>query len=120
MWGHLKSNDDYDTITDCTAANLTTYYDSGASTPTEVTAGKYVVHRLGVYAGSGERVWFRGQAMYDSMILATAGMLTEPFEMADWAADAAQISPVAYIIARKGEAVFETNGTYCKIIPWVG
>ena len=118
IWGHLRATSIYDNITDCTAANLTSYYDSGAGTPTAMATGKYAVHRIGVYAGSNEHVWFRGQAEYASMEEAVAARLTEAFVYAAWADDARQIAPVTFVIARKGETAFAANGTYCKILPW--
>lgn len=118
IWGHLKATAVYDNITDCSAANLTTYIDTGAGTPTAMAAGKYAVHRLGLYAGSNEKVWFRGQAEYGSLAEAVAARETEAFTYATWADDARQIAPIAYIISRKGETTFATAGTYCTILPW--
>jgi len=118
IWGHLKATSIYDNITDCTAFNLLGFWDSGAGTPTAIDTGKYVVHRIGIYAGSNERVWFRGQAQYGSMEEAVAARLTEAFTYAAWAADARQIAPVAFVIARKNEGDFAANGSYCKILPW--
>lgn len=120
LWGHLRAKATFDVIPsgNCTAVFLSNSYDTGAATPTALPAGNAAIHRLGVYAASGERVWIWGQNAYTSVANALAALDSDSFSYAPWAADMGQISIIAKIIIRKGETAFVTSGANCIIIPW--
>jgi hypothetical protein len=123
-FGHLRTQTAFTLMSDIGDFSATDiqgvadWYDL-AGVATAVTGTLHVAHRIGVFAGSEELVWLRGQKTYTTQVLAVNGWESETFVYAPWARDRKQFVEIAVIVLRNGCRNFSTAGQ-CKIIPLAG
>lgn len=122
MWDHVQGSVGFTTISDNAAGNETDirtiadYYDQNGNL-VAVPTNDWVAHLIGVYAGSEERVLFRGQRTYTTLADAKLGITIDPLEEADWAKDLRQISKIGWILVREGTRDF-SNTARCVFVPY--
>lgn len=108
LWQHLYNRSTYIVLNVSSPpliSSSTSIFDNGTVNGTTMTSNTWGTHRLGVYAGSNERVLFITQYSYATKDDAIASWNSESFKMAAWASDGLQIAMVAVII-------FKANTTY--------
>jgi hypothetical protein len=124
-WYHLASVPNYVVATKGNAnpaldvSKLCNYYDTGATTPTEMSVNYYAVHRLGVFAGSNAVTFIVSQEQYSNKALAIDALRTFSPSLQTWVIDGLQLSKICYIICKRDPTGYWNSGDV-TITNWSG
>ena len=119
MWGHDSSLPAWSVI-DITGTDsddilkITDYYDNGSGI-IEIPPNQFTVHRIGIYAGSNELVFVRGQNVFGKIEDAVSAIPTLTYTLASWASASHQITYIGYFVCQKLARDY-TDTTKCLVI----
>lgn len=122
MWDHVQGSSGFTIVSDNAVGDTTDirtiadYWDNNGSLDL-VPTNDFVAHLIGVYAGSEERVLFRGQKTYDTLADAELGISIDPLNESPWVSDLRQVSKLAWMIVKRGTRDF-SNSANCVFVPY--
>lgn len=125
MWAHRQGQTGFEVLSDNAAGDSTDirtiadYYDNAGTVTPLSNNSKWAAHLVGVFAGSNEVVFIRGQYEYDSLAEARNGIQTDALNISPWAADLGQIADVSWVLLKSGARDF-SDPVQADFIPFTG